>query len=328
MARAASAGGYEFDEAARLGAGAYGTVFRGHCRRTNNPVAVKVVDVDDEGIPATSIREVAILKVLSHPNVVQLFGVACEEGRLLLFFEFVERDLKKHIRLLEGNLTPRSVQHFTKQLLVGLDYCHSMRIIHRDLKPHNLLIAGGMALKIADFGLARAFSLPMPEYEHEVVTLYYRAPEILLGCKQYGIEIDVWSAACIVAEMATGRPLFVGDCEIGTLFGIFAKLGTPTHEVWPELHELPDFKETFPKWRPKGWHNIRNTLQKVGRAGVDLLEKMTVYRPCARVSARRALLHSYFGQAPLMARDTGGDLDVDAMMEDSGSVVDDSADER
>eukprot|EP00929_Paragymnodinium_shiwhaense_P066586 TRINITY_DN33401_c1_g1_i1.p1 TRINITY_DN33401_c1_g1~~TRINITY_DN33401_c1_g1_i1.p1 ORF type:complete len:347 (-),score=43.47 TRINITY_DN33401_c1_g1_i1:67-1047(-) len=318
---------YDFDETANLGDGAFGTVVRGHCRRTSSPIAVKIVSMPhlwDCGIPATSLREIAALKQLKHQNVVELLGVACETDRLLLFFEFGERDLKKHMNMLGGDLMPLSVQDFTKQLLIGLDYCHSQRIIHRDIKPHNLLISG-TTLKIADFGLARVFSLPNKAYTSEVVTLWYRAPELLLGCKQYGIEVDVWSAACILVEMATGLPFVVSDCEIAMVFGIFAKLGTPTQEIWPELDELAHFKDTFPQWRPRGWHNIRNTLEKIGRAGIDLLEKMTVYRPCARVSARRALLHSYFKQAPPPMAKAAGHFDAEVEMPGS---VDESVDEH
>eukprot|EP00929_Paragymnodinium_shiwhaense_P066587 TRINITY_DN33401_c1_g1_i2.p1 TRINITY_DN33401_c1_g1~~TRINITY_DN33401_c1_g1_i2.p1 ORF type:complete len:285 (-),score=40.14 TRINITY_DN33401_c1_g1_i2:67-861(-) len=256
---------YDFDETANLGDGAFGTVVRGHCRRTSSPIAVKIVSMPhlwDCGIPATSLREIAALKQLKHQNVVELLGVACETDRLLLFFEFGERDLKKHMNMLGGDLMPLSVQDFTKQLLIGLDY---------------------------------------------------------------GIEVDVWSAACILVEMATGLPFVVSDCEIAMVFGIFAKLGTPTQEIWPELDELAHFKDTFPQWRPRGWHNIRNTLEKIGRAGIDLLEKMTVYRPCARVSARRALLHSYFKQAPPPMAKAAGHFDAEVEMPGS---VDESVDEH
>merc|ERR1711904_558357 len=155
---------------------------------------------------------------------------------------------------------PTAVRDFARQLLRGIECCHANRIIHRDLKPQNLLIDSKLRLKIADFGLARAYAVPIPKYTHEVVTIWYRAPEILLGSQLYSVPVDLWSVGCIMGEMATGAPLFAGDSEIDTIFRIFRKLGTPTEQIWPGLRELPDFKPTFPKWPHKGWTNIRNTL--------------------------------------------------------------------
>ena len=130
--------------------------------------------------------------------------------------------------------------------------CHSHRVLHRDLKPQNLLIdTETNSLKLADFGLARAFAIPLRAYTHEVVTLWYRAPEILLGAKQYSTPVDVWSIGCIFAEMINQSPLFPGDSEIDQLFKIFRGLGTPDDSVWPEVSQLPDYKPQFPKWKAK-----------------------------------------------------------------------------
>jgi serine/threonine protein kinase len=174
------------------------------------------------------------------------------------------------------------------------------------LKPQNLLINQNMQLKIADFGLARAFMLPVPKYTHEVVTVWYRPPEILLGSELYSIPVDQWGVGCIIAEMATGQPLFAGDSEIDTVFKVFQKLGTPTEAMWPELSTLPDFKPTFPKWVPKGWANIRNTAAQVGPDGIDLLDQLMQYNPGSRISARRALIHQYFYGAERYLPAVGG----------------------
>lgn len=112
-------------------------------------------------------------------------------------------------------------QCFLKQLVDGLQFCHCRRVIHRDLKPQNLLVSRTGALKIADFGLARAFGIPFRAYTHEVVTLWYRAPEVLLGAHKYSTGVDVWSVACIFYEMLTKKPLFHGDSEIDQIFRIF-----------------------------------------------------------------------------------------------------------
>eukprot|EP01018_Ginkgo_biloba_P020448 Gb_39785 [translate_table: standard] len=141
---------------------------------------------------------------------------------------------------------------FLYQILRGIAYCHSHRVLHRDLKPQNLLIdRQSNALKLADFGLARAFGIPVRTFTHEVVTLWYRAPEILLGSRHYSTPVDVWSVGCIFAEMVNQRPLFPGDSEIDELFKIFRVLGTPNEETWPGVTSLPDFKSAFPKWPAK-----------------------------------------------------------------------------
>lgn len=285
----------QFEMLEVLGEGTYGKVHKARCRRSRELRALKQMKINnrDEGVPSTAIREIAILKELNHENIVRLFDVFCKPGELVLVFEIMESDLKKHMKARGGKLLPREVRDFTHQLLTGIEFCHANRIIHRDLKPQNLLIDGGKSLKIADFGLARAFSLPVPQYTHEVVTVWYRPLEILLGSKLYSIPVDMWGVGCIFAEMATGAPLFTGDSEIDTAFKIFQKLGTPTEAMWPGLSELPDFKPTFPKWKPKGWVNIRNTQAQLGNIGIDLLEQLMRYNPATRISARAALGHAY-----------------------------------
>ncbi|KAF4693472.1 Cyclin-dependent kinase catalytic subunit [Perkinsus olseni] len=251
------------------------------------------LDQEDEGVPSTAIREVSLLKELRHPNIVKLLDVFCSQKKLYLIFEFVDLDLKKHMKQV-GGLTKDKVQSFAYQLLLGTNYCHEYRVIHRDLKPQNLLIDADGTLKLADFGLARAFSLPIPKYTHEVVTVWYRAPEILLGSSKYSIPIDNWSVGCIIAEMATNTPLFPGDSEIDTIFRIFRKLGTPNESVWAGVRSLPDFKDTFPQWRPRGWENIPGLMDKLGPAGCDLLSMFLAYNPADRLSCKRGLEHPYF----------------------------------
>jgi len=283
-----------------LGEGTYGKVLKARCRQTGEWRAMKQMKLgshSEEGVPSTAIREVAILKELTHENVVQLLDVFCKPGELILVFELLDSDLKKHMKSLGGKLQPTQVRDFAAQLLTGIEFCHASRIIHRDLKPQNLLIDNSLRLKIADFGLARAFSVPIPQYTHEVVTVWYRPLEILLGSKVYSIPVDMWGVGCILAEMATGAPLFAGDSEIDTAFKIFQKLGTPTEAIWPGVSELPDFKPSFPKWSHKGWANIRNTLAQVGPQGIDLLDQLMRYDPKTRMSARAALQHMYFNSA-------------------------------
>ncbi|BAF10618.1 Os03g0108800, partial [Oryza sativa Japonica Group] len=142
-----------------------------------------------------------------------------------------------------------------------------------------------------DFGLARAFGIPVRTFTHEVVTLWYRAPEILLGSRQYSTPVDMWSVGCIFAEMVNQKPLFPGDSEIDELFKIFRVLGTPNEQSWPGVSSLPDYKSAFPKWQAQALATIVPTLDP---AGLDLLSKMLRYEPNKRITARQALEHEYF----------------------------------
>ncbi|KAJ6532805.1 kinase-like domain-containing protein [Mycena sp. CBHHK59/15] len=183
-------------------------------------------------------------------------------------------------------------QKFTHQLTSGLLYCHAHRILHRDLKPQNLLIDRAENLKLADFGLARAFGIPMRTYTHEVVTLWYRAPEVLLGSRHYSTGIDMWSVGCIFAEMAmAGQPLFPGDSEIDQIFKIFRILGTPDEERWPGVKALPDYKATFPQWAAQ---ELARVVPALDKDGIDMLQATLAYDSGKRISAKRALVHPYF----------------------------------
>ena len=163
----------------------------------------------------------------------------------------------------------------------GIYYCHAHRILHRDLKPQNLLIDKAGNLKLADFGLARAFGIPLRTYTHEVVTLWYRAPEVLLGSRHYSTAIDMWSVGCIFAEMAMKGPLFPGDSEIDEIFRIFRTLGTPTDEIWPGVKSLPDYKASFPQWTGV---SLAKAVPQLDGNGLDLLKAMLVYDPAGRIS--------------------------------------------
>uniref|UniRef100_A0A914D0K7 cyclin-dependent kinase n=1 Tax=Acrobeloides nanus TaxID=290746 RepID=A0A914D0K7_9BILA len=180
--------------------------------------------------------------------------------------------------------------------MIALAYCHTHRIIHRDLKPQNLLVTNNGIIKLADFGLARTFSIPSRCYTHEVVTLWYRAPEVLLGARFYSTAIDIWSLACIFAELVRGKPLFTGDSEIDQLFKIFRILGTPTSDSWPGVEKLPDYKASFPKWKTV---NLRSQVVGMNEDGLDLLKEMLVYTPMSRITAKNALSHRYLRDVPL-----------------------------
>jgi len=287
---------YEIEKDKLLGEGTYGKVYKARSNRTGEVVAMKQMKLggEEEGVPSTAIREIALLKELSHVNVVKLLDIYCSSSKLVLVFEFLDQDLKKYMKALKTPLPPATIKNLAFQLCRGIEFCHANRILHRDIKPQNLLIDNRLRLKIADFGLARAYSVPVPKYTHEVVTVWYRAPEILLGSTIYSVPIDIWSVGCVFAEMGTGAPLFAGDSEIDTIFKIFQKLGTPTEADWPGLSELPDYKPSFPKWNARGWEAIGSIAAQLGPDGIDLLRKLTFFDPKRRLSARKAMAHPYF----------------------------------
>ncbi|THU56247.1 hypothetical protein C4D60_Mb11t15270 [Musa balbisiana] len=285
----------QYEKVEKIGEGTYGVVYKARDRLTNETIALKKIRLEneDEGVPSTAIREISLLKEMQHSNIVRLQDVVHSEKRIYLVFEYLDLDLKKHMDSCpELAKDPRLVKTYLHQILRGIAYCHSHRILHRDLKPQNLLIDRRTnALKLADFGLARAFGIPVRTFTHEVVTLWYRAPEILLGSRHYSTPVDVWSIGCIFAEMVNRRPLFPGDSEIDELFKIFRVLGTPNEDTWPGVTSLPDFKSAFPKWLSK---DLVTVVPNLAAAGVDLLSKMLCLDPSKRITARQALEHEYF----------------------------------
>ncbi|KAK9895681.1 Pkinase-domain-containing protein [Cystobasidium minutum MCA 4210] len=282
----------------KVGEGTYGVVYRARTNKTGEIVALKKIrlEQEDEGVPSTAIREISLLKEMKDDNVIKLLDIVHSEAKLYLVFEFLDMDLKKYMDKVEKvgdgeGLGPDIVKKFTYQLVKGVNYMHSRRVLHRDLKPQNLLVDKDGNLKIADFGLARAFGIPLRTYTHEIVTLWYRAPEVLLGSRHYSTGVDVWSIGCIFGEMIQRQPLFPGDSEIDEIFRIFRLLGTPDEEAWPGVTQLPDYKGSFPQWKAK---DIKTAVAGLNDVSTDLLSRMLAYDPAKRISAKQTLNHEYF----------------------------------
>lgn len=269
-------------------------MFKGRNRQTGEFVALKEIHLDsEEGTPSTAIREISLMKELKHENIVSLHDVIHTENKLMLVFDHMDMDLKKYMDTKgdRGALQPMVIKSFMYQLLKGIEFCHRNKVLHRDLKPQNLLTNSKGQLKLGDFGLARAFGIPVNTFSNEVVTLWYRAPDVLLGSRTYNTSIDIWSAGCIMAEMYTGRPLFPGTTNEDQITRIFRIMGTPTERTWPGITQLADYKPTFQMYATQ---DLRQILPMIDPVGIDLLQKMLQLRPELRISAADALNHPWF----------------------------------
>ncbi|ELU44878.1 CMGC/CDK/CDK5 protein kinase [Rhizoctonia solani AG-1 IA] len=275
----------------KLGEGTYG-----RSRTTNEIVALKEIHLDaEEGTPSTAIREISLMKELKHVNIVRLHDVIHTETKLVLIFEYCEQDLKKYMDTHgeRGALDPNTVRSFMYQLLKGTAFCHDNRVLHRDLKPQNLLINRKGELKLGDFGLARAFGVPVNTFSNEVVTLWYRAPDVLLGSRTYNTSIDVWSCGCIFAEMITGVPLFRGRDNQDQLLNIMRIIGTPDERVLRKIAaDSPEIQlKQYPRYPKVPWQQV---VPKATPQAIDLLERLLQFDPTKRITAQEALSHPYF----------------------------------
>lgn len=276
-------------ESVASGKGAYGVVYKARLKHEEVYVAMKKFrDTEDDILIAKG--EVDILKSLQHPRVIALLDVE-QNQHLYLVFEWMTLDLSRYISMVRS-ISQEQVKAFMHQLLDGVSYCHSTGVVHRDLKPHNILVDAKGELKIADFGLARKISPATRSLTHEVATLWYRCPEILLGAPMYGFGVDMWSLGAIFAELVNLRPLWPGESEWDQLRRIFQSLGTPCEELWKGVIFLPEYEVWWPKWpKPRAEEMITGTLSP---DGVDLLARMLTYSPASRIKAKPAFNHSYF----------------------------------
>ncbi|XP_053674406.1 cyclin-dependent kinase 10 [Anopheles nili] len=292
-----------FEKCNRVGEGTYGIVFRARDSASNEIVALKKVRIDQDifkdGFPISGLREIQILKNCNHENVVRLKEVVVGNSleSIFLVMEFCEQDLASLLDNMDSPFSESQVKCLIIQLLKGLKHLHSNYIIHRDLKVSNLLLTDNGTLKIADFGLARYMSDSKKPMTPGLVTLWYRPPELLFGSAQQTTAVDMWATGCILGELLTHKPLLPGTSEISQIELIINLLGTPKSAIWPEFDSLPLVQNFTLKEQP--YNNLKSKFPFLSKAGFELLNKLFMYNPQSRASAKQCLISKYLNEAPL-----------------------------
>jgi len=309
-----------------VGGGTFGVVFKACIKETGRRVALKKFKLEmgtqgQGGFPLQALREIRILKAVKHPNIVELFCIITylpgdddgdesmvlthgfAAGDIFMVFEYVDYDLSGLLKCRDVDITEQHVRSYAKQLLEGMHYLHTNKILHRDIKGPNILVTKDNVVKIADLGLARSYN-PTNENQvltnsNSVVTLWYRSPELLLGTRNYGPEIDMWSVGCLFGEMKARDAIFKGTSEAEQLEKIYKVCGTPQGTVEAMYLELPEAhneKMQFPRVYP---NVLRKRYETYDEHSLSLLEQLLDLNPRTRITAKRALDHDYFWHQPL-----------------------------
>lgn len=296
----------EFQCLNRIEEGTYGVVYRAKDKRTQEIVALKKLKMEreKEGFPITSLREINTLLISQHVNVVTVreIVVGSNMDQIYIVMDFVQHDLKSLMETMRKKnqvFLPGEVKCLMVQLLRAIAHLHDNWILHRDLKSSNLLLSHNGILKVGDFGLAREYGSPLKAYTSIVVTLWYRAPELLLGIKNYSTHIDVWSIGCIFGELLHMEPLFPGKSEGDEVNKIFKLLGTPSERIWPGFRELPGVTKV--KFVDYPISHLRDKFPErmLSEAGINLLKALLTFDPRKRISCEAALEVDYFRENPL-----------------------------
>lgn len=307
-----------YEKLVKIGQGTFGEVFKARCKKTGRIVALKkiLMENEKEGFPITALREVKMLQKLKHRHITELIEICSskasshnrERSTFYLVFAFYEHDLAGLLSNSSVRLSLVHIKTLMKHLLEGLYQIHYAKILHRDMKAANVLISKDGILKLADFGLARPLfpHLPgQPEhcYTNRVVTLWYRPPELLLGERHYGPQIDMWGAGCIMAELWTRAPILQGESEQKQLTLISNLCGSISPEVWHGVENLPLYgKMDLPQ-------NLkRRVVERLepyvrDRHALNLIDNLLSLDPSQRKSAESALDHEFFFSQPKPAAD-------------------------
>ncbi|KAL0456306.1 UNVERIFIED_CONTAM: putative serine/threonine-protein kinase [Sesamum latifolium] len=290
-----------YEKLNKIGQGTYSSVYMARDLTNDKTVAMKkvrFVKMDPESVRFMA-REICILRRLDHPNVMKLDAIVTSKvsGSLYLVFDYMEHDLAGLLASPRVKFTEPQIKCYMQQILSGLEHCHRRGVLHRDIKGSNLLVNNNGILKIGDFGLATTFepgqSQPLTS---RVVTLWYRAPELLLGATEYGPAIDLWSTGCILAELFAGKPIMPGRTEVEQMHKIFKLCGSPTDEYWKKtkLPHASSFKSQRTYKR-----RIADTFREFPSSALALVEVLLSIDPEERGTASSALKSEFFTSNPL-----------------------------
>ncbi|TAQ86027.1 hypothetical protein B7494_g5647 [Chlorociboria aeruginascens] len=284
------------------------------------------------GISQSAVREMALCSELTHMNVIRLIEIILEDKCIFMVFEYAEHDLLQiihhHTQPTRHPIPPATVKSIMFQLLNGCQYLHTNWVLHRDLKPANIMVTSSGEVKIGDLGLARLFNKPLHSLfsgDKVVVTIWYRAPELLLGSRHYTPAIDMWAVGCIFAELLSLRPIFKGEeakmdskktvpFQRNQMQKIVEIMGLPTKEKWPHLVHMPEFNQlstlstsahlksgasSLEKWyyttiNATSATSVPTSNASLGAEGYKLLSGLLEYDPERRLTAQMALQHPFF----------------------------------
>jgi cyclin-dependent kinase 7 len=304
----------QFVSGKRLGEGTYAIVYAGHYRHDPNAlVAIKKIKFNaqfTDGIAMDAIREIKFLSELSHPNIIKLHAVfSTKDQNLSIVLEHLPLgDLEGLWRNRAITYSGSDIKSWANMMCQAIWFCHENYVLHRDIKGNNLLIAADGTVKLADFGLARSFADPGRPMTSNVITRFYRPPELLYGCYHYGGAVDMWSIGCVIAEVAIRNFFLPSETDIGQLATICDHFGTPTEEIWPGVSSLryyvaPEKQPGMMKGstaakmgKPMSWW--RGTFPLLGEDGIDLIRGMLAMDPKKRLTAKQALEHRYWTNMP------------------------------
>lgn len=290
-----------YTKSKKLGEGTYAVVYLGEQISTGRQVAIKEIKTEGfkDGLDMSALREVKYLQEMRHLNIIELVDVFSDlQQNLNLVLEVLPSDLEKILRDKNIMISGIDVKRWLLMILRGIYHCHRNQIIHRDLKPNNLLMDDLGNLKIADFGLARNVDYPTENLTSNVVTRWYRAPELLFGSKHYTKAIDIWSIGTIFAEMMLRIPYLPGSDDNNQLIVTIQALGTPTEDNWEGVSHLPLYNNLTVYPAPTR-SELRKRFPAATEKALDIMEGMLIMDPMKRWSCEEVLQHGYFLEEPL-----------------------------
>ncbi|KAF2112339.1 serine/threonine-protein kinase crk1 [Lophiotrema nucula] len=297
----------QFVVGGRLGEGTYAIVYAGYYRQNpEHRVAIKKIKLNAEfkdGIAMDAIREIKFLQELEHPNIIKLHAVfSTKDQNLSLVLEHLPYgDLEALWKNKDVAYGAADIKAWAIMLANAVWFCHANHVLHRDIKGNNILIGPDGGIKLADFGLARGFADPGRPMTNQVITRFYRPPELLYGARYYSGAVDIWSMGIVISELCIRNFLVPSNTDIEQITAIEDIFGTPTDADWPFVSTLPLYKMTFDpanikRPRPHSWW--LQTMGILGSDGIDLLRGMLTMNPLLRLDSQRVLYHPYFANAP------------------------------